>query len=357
MTVATRARLLAGLISFIAAAGLASCSGEDVRQLPALGVIAGETTVSGISSGAYMAGQFQMAHASTVTGAAIIAGGPYGCAQSIFSGIVIGPFATMLNAAKAVSGCMKNEMAAWGVPDARLLAGNAKDRAERGEIDPVADAVADRVYVFSGTNDTIVQPAIVASAVEFYRRLGVPDANIRFVSDIPAGHGFVTDAAGEACAASREPFIVDCDYDQAKNLLTHLLGPLAEPSPSPAGTFIAFDQSPFSGGSGKSGMAEEGVVYVPDVCRTGGCRVHVAYHGCAQNRETVGDAFVKDTGFQRYADTNRLVVLFPQTAASLDNPQACWDWWGFTGPDFLTRDAPQIRAVAAMLERLAQKPQ
>jgi hypothetical protein len=345
------------LLSAIAITGLASCSREDEQTLPALGVIAGETTVSGISSGAYMAGQFQMAHAKLVTGAAIIAGGPYGCAQSAFSGMVIGPFATMLNAAKAVSGCMKNEMAAWGVPDARLLAEKAKERAERGEIDPVADAVVDRVYIFSGTNDTIVQPAIVASAVEYYQRLGVPDAKIRFVSDIPAGHGFVTEAAGEACAASREPFIVDCDYDQAKNLLTHLLGSLSEPAPVPAGSFIAFDQKPFTGDSGQSGMAEEGVVYVPDVCRTGGCRVHVAYHGCVQNRETVGDAFVKDTGFQRYADTNRLVILFPQTAASLDNPQACWDWWGFTGPDFLTREAPQIRAVAAMLERLAQKPQ
>ncbi|MGE5266620.1 MAG: poly(3-hydroxybutyrate) depolymerase [Deltaproteobacteria bacterium] len=345
------------LLCAICITGLASCSREVVQQLPALGVIPGETTVSGISSGAYMAGQFQMAHATMVTGAAIIAGGPYGCAQSAFSGMVIGPFATMLNAAKAVSGCMKNEMAAWGVPDARLLSDKAKDRAEKGEIDPVADAVSDRVYIFSGTNDTIVQPAIVASAVEYYQRLGVPDANIRFVSDIPAGHGFVTEAAGEACAASREPFIVDCDYDQAKNLLTHLLGPLAEPAPAPAGTFIVFDQTPFTGGSLQSGMAEEGVVYVPDVCRAGGCRVHVAYHGCAQNRETVGDAFVKETGFQRYADTNRLVILFPQTVASLDNPQACWDWWGFTGADFLTRQAPQIRAVAAMLERLAQKPQ
>jgi hypothetical protein len=219
----------------------------------------------------------------------------------------------------------------------------------------VADVASDRVYVFSGTNDTIVQPAIVASAVEYYRQIGVPDANIRFVSDIPAGHGFVTDAAGEACAASREPFIVDCDYDQARSLLTHLLLRLEEPSPAPGGSFVTFDQTPFAGDSGQSGMAQEGVVYIPDACRKGGCRVHVAYHGCAQNRESVGDVFVRETGFQRYADTNALVILYPQTAATSGNPQACWDWWGFTGPDFLTRKAPQIQAVAAMLDRLTQK--
>lgn len=349
------ARLVA-LLSVIAICGIAACSRDDVQQLPPLGVVLDETTVSGISSGAYMAGQFQMAHAKIVTGAAIIAGGPYGCAQSVFSGMVIGPFATLLNATKAISGCMKNEMAAWGVPNAPLLADKAKERSAKGEIDPVEDAVSDRVYVFSGTKDTIVQPAIVASAVEFYQRLGVPDVNIRFVSDIPAGHAFVTDAAGAACAASHEPFIVDCDYDQAKNLLEHLLGPLAEPPATPAGQFITFDQRPFAGDSGQSGMAEEGIVYVPDACRKGGCRAHVAFHGCAQNRESVGDAFVKESGFHRYADTNRLVVLFPQTTVSSDNPQACWDWWGFTGSGFLTRDAPQIRAVAAMLTRFSEKP-
>jgi poly(3-hydroxybutyrate) depolymerase len=103
-------------------------------------------------------------------------------------------------------------------------------------------------------------------------------------------------------------------------------------------------------------MAEEGVVYIPDACLPGGCRVHVVYHGCAQNRDTVGDAFVKKTGFPRYADTNRLIILFPQTVSSQDNPQACWDWWGYTGPEFLTRDAPQIRGVMAMLNHLSQKP-
>ncbi len=34
------------------------------------------------------------------------------------------------------------------------------------------------------------------------------------------------------------------------------------------------------------------------------------------------------------------------------NPQACWDWWGYTSHDFLTKEAPQIKAVYRMLERL-----
>ncbi len=341
--------------ALFASALLAACSGEDVGTLPAVGAKGDETTVSGISSGAYMAGQFQMAHAKTVTGAAIIAGGPYGCAESAFSGMVIGPFATMLNASKAISGCMQNSMAAWGVPNAALLADKATERAADGAIDATADVLTDRVYLFSGTNDRTVAPAIVASAVEFYRRLGVPDANIRFVSNMPAGHAFVTETEGAACSTSGEPYIVDCDYDQARDLLTHLLGQVAPAARTPQGRFVTFDQRPFGEDRNRSGMADTGVAYIPDDCRGGGCRVHVAFHGCAQNREAVGDAFIEQTGFARLADTNRLVVLFPQTVATGNNPQGCWDWWGYTGSDFLTREAPQVRAVAAMLERLSQK--
>lgn len=332
---------------------LSGCSFEDTGTLPPLGARIEATTVSGISSGAYMAGQFQMAHGSIVTGAAIIAGGPYGCAESAFAGMVVGPAATMLNANKAVSGCMLNAMALWGVPDPRGLAEKARQRATDGKIDPIESVLNDRVYLFSGTEDRTVVPAIVASAAEFYRALGVSGTNLRFVSDMPAGHAFVTETEGGACSHSGEPYIVDCDYDQAQDVLTHLLGPLQAPSATPAGRKIVFDQSAFTPASRRVGLAAKGIVYVPDNCQQGGCRVHIAFHGCAQNREAVGDAFVDDTGFQRWADTNRLIVLFPQTEASGVNPQGCWDWWGYADRDFLSRDAPQISAIHAMLKRLA----
>jgi len=51
-----------------------------------------------------------------------------------------------------------------------------------------------------------------------------------------------------------------------------------------------------------------------------------------------------------------LIVLFPQVSSTPANPQACWDWWGYTGRQFLTRDAPQIVAVRRMLQRLAATP-
>ena len=50
-------------------------------ELPALAVDLRELTVSGVSSGAYMAVQFQVAYSQLVRGAGIIAGGPYDCAE------------------------------------------------------------------------------------------------------------------------------------------------------------------------------------------------------------------------------------------------------------------------------------
>ena len=327
-------------------------------SLPALGAEIGQTSVSGISSGAYMAGQFQMAHAKLVTGAAIIAGGPYGCSESVFADAMPGPGTAFLNLSKAVNGCMLDLLGIWGVADPGALADKAKARAAKGEIDPIDDIVKDRVYLFSGTSDHTVVPSIVTHAAEFYARLGVPDANIKFVHSLPAGHAFVTDNEGGACDRSGEPYVVNCNYDQAGELLKHIYGTLSPHSGTPQGTFKDFDQRPYHLGQMPDGMADAGVIYVPKPCvDTSGCRVHIAFHGCAQNREAVGDAFVKESGFARWADTNKLIILFPQVATTVSNPQGCWDWWGYTGNVYLTRDAPQIKAVRAMLEAVHRQPQ
>ncbi|HML30585.1 MAG TPA: poly(3-hydroxybutyrate) depolymerase, partial [Hyphomicrobium sp.] len=123
-----------------------------------------------------MAGQFQMAHAKRVVGAAIIAGGPYGCSESIFANTMPGTGTAIWNLSKAVNGCMLNLLDIWGVSDPEDLAKKAEQRAAKGEIDPIADVVRDRVYLFTGTSDRTVAPAIVKHAAEFYQKLGVPKA-------------------------------------------------------------------------------------------------------------------------------------------------------------------------------------
>lgn len=324
-------------------------------KLPALAVDIGQTSVSGISSGAYMAGQFQIAHSKIVVGAAIIAGGPYGCAESAFADVMSGPGVAFLNLSKAVNGCMLNALAIWGIPDPERLAERTRKLADAGRIDPLPNLLKDRVYLFSGSNDHTVVPSIVKSAYDYYKLLGIPEDQLTYVTDKPAGHAFVTDDEGLACEATGKPYVVDCDYDQAGEVLKSVYGTLAPRAAAPAGTFQEFDQKPFFEGIPNHGMEERGVVYIPPSCaKDTVCRVHIAYHGCAQNRAIAGEAFIKESGFANWADRNALVILFPEAAASPINPQGCWDWWGYTSNDYLTRDAPQIEVVERMLEVLAK---
>jgi hypothetical protein len=333
---------------------LGGCGREQGHELPALGAKLDQTSVSGISSGAYMAGQFEMAHSRDVIGAAIIAGGPYGCSESLFADVIPGPGTVLLNLTKAVNGCMLNALQAFGVPNPKLLAERAGQLADRGSIDPIANVKDDRVYLFSGKDDHTVVPAIVEAAKQFYQELGVPEANIQYVSNIPAGHAFVTEDKGPSCDYTGRPYVVDCHYDQAGALLKQIYGTLKPRAAEPSGTFIVFNQQPFLKDLDNSGLSDEGIAYVPSACLAeDGCRLHIAFHGCGQNRTFVGDVFARDSGFARWADTNNIIVLFPQTAATPVNPQGCWDWWGYTGRDYLTSKAPQIVAVRRMIERLS----
>lgn len=354
-----RGMVLAGVVTAVLAVmALTGCRNEPSSALPSGVASMSETTVSGISSGAYMAGQFQLAHSESVIGAGIIAGGPYGCAESLFADVMPGPASAILNATKAINGCMLNAMQIWGVPNPPMLADKARSLSTQGLIAPMTATVQDRVYLFTGRSDHTVVPAIVQAAASFYERLGLPAGNIKLVATLDAGHAFVTETQGQACDVTGKPYIVDCDYDQAGDLLNFLYGPLAPRANAPTGSFLVYDQRPFTRDLVNHGMADSGVAYVPKACagnQTGAqlCRVHVAFHGCGQNRQLAGDAFIQSTGYDRWADTNRMIVLFPQTETSPLNPQACWDWWGYTGRDYLTRRAPQIIAVHRMLERLS----
>jgi hypothetical protein len=339
----------------LAAAALAGCREEAVQQLPALAAQRDQTSVSGISSGAYMAGQFQMAHGGDVVGAGIIAGGPYGCAESLFADVMPGPGSAFLNMSRAINGCMLDGMRMWGVPDAQLLADRARGMAERGDIAPINTIASDRIYLFTGREDRTVVASIVRAAGEFYALLGVDRSAMKLVDEKGAGHAIVTDDSGAACEKSGKPYIVDCDYDQAGDLLAHIHGALKPRVDAPGGSFLVYDQRPFTRDLGEHGMADFGVVYVPPACQSSArCRVHIAFHGCAQSREAVSEDFVKMSGYARWADNNDLVVLFPQTTTGPLNPQGCWDWWGYTGRDYLNRNAPQIVAVYRMLEQLSR---
>jgi len=295
-------------------------------------------TVSGLSSGGYMAVQMHVAHSATVKGAGVVAGGPYYCAQgSLWT---------------AYFNCMQPGFFA-PLPRVAALRAEAEARAKAGQIDATTNLASSRAWLFTGTQDPEVERDVVEALLAFYGEYKVATV---LVKDLPAGHAMVTLSAGNAdCAATRPPFINACKYDAAGELLTHLYGPLNAPAAKESGRLVPFDQQPF--GDRNLSLDEAGYVYIPKVCETGICRVHVAFHGCRQGAVEVKEQFVREAGYNRWADTNRLIVLYPQAIArsswSQFNPRGCWDWWGYSGPDYHTRNGGQIRAVKAMLERLS----
>jgi hypothetical protein len=184
------------------------------------------------------------------------------------------------------------------------------------------------------------------------------------VDGINAGHAMITSDHGGSCAATAPPYINDCHFDAGGELLQHIYGPLGPPAAAETGRLIAFDQNEFTADAYSISLADIGYAYVPRSCESAQCRVHVAFHGCRQNADAVGVAFVREGGYNRWADSNRIIVLYPQTISRYGfggwpvtfvlNPNGCWDWWGYTGPVYHTRYGAQIRAVQAMLARLAE---
>jgi poly(3-hydroxybutyrate) depolymerase len=321
------------------------------ESLPAIGASRDDTTVSGISSGAFMAVQFQVAFSGEVAGVGAVAGGPYLCAEGSVS--------------IALGRCMQANLF-FGAPNAAYLLRRAGTFAEFGHIDPIANLAKARVYVFWGGHDETVRRPVVESLVAFYREAGLPEASLEARLDVPAGHGFVVDGQGdepgETCEITAAPFLNDCNYDQAGAILRHLLpdGHAAR-APAraaiPAGRLLQFSQTEFLPQPRRHGMDEIGFAYLPPGCEADAgaatCRVHVAFHGCEQGRERLDDLFASAAGYLNWADAYRLVVLFPQAAAvPVSNPKGCWDFFAHDDPDYATREGRQMAAVKRMLDRL-----
>jgi len=309
-------------------------------------------SVSGVSSGGYMAQQFHVAHAASVMGAGIFAAGPYYCAgDRAFYSLWI-----------ALNTCMNfsDFIPFLGAPEVANSLAATRAAAAAGAIDDPRGLHEDRVYLFSGTLDDTVPQAVVDTLYAYYQAF-IPTEHIVYRNDIPAGHAMVTEDYGNAnCAVSQTPFLNDCDYDAAGQLLAHLYGPLQPPAVWRKESLLAFAQTEFVDDAKAHSLNAVGHVYVPAVCAKGvRCRLHVAFHGCQQYQQAIGNAFYAWAGYNEWAEANNIIVLYPQTkpltygVMPWPNPQGCWDWWGYTGSDYAVQSGVQITAVKAMIDHLS----
>ena len=55
-------------------------------------------------------------------------------------------------------------------------------------------------------------------------------------------------------------------------------------------------------------------------------------------------------------ERRRVIALYPQVKKTdglfNDNPQGCWDWWGYTGAGWDDTRGIRLRAIVAMVNRL-----
>ncbi|CAG0988331.1 Exochitinase 1 [Burkholderiales bacterium] len=324
-----------------------------------------QSSVSGISSGGYMAQQFHVANSAWMVGSGIFAGGPYYCAEN--------------NVSNGTGRCVNG-----GITQAQLdsFLSEANNQAAAGRIDAVSNLANDRVWLFHGKLDQGVDEQVMDSLKTWYEMAGVAASNITYERERIIQHTWPTkyynypgDSHGNtnACAGSGPdyPFLGACDWDSAGDMLAHIYGPLnPRNAGNLTGTVKAIRQSDHfnAGGYGSpASMNPKAYVYVPASCANGTeCRLHVAFHGCEMNYDSApsifssdagpvyGLKFVLNSGLNEWADTNDIVVLYPQAKKSSSNPKGCWDFWNYEGGGVPhTKRGKQIDTVRAMMTKLA----
>lgn len=316
-------------------------------RLPVLNIDADAISVMGVSSGGYMATQLAVAWPARFSGLAVFAAGPWGCAQGALS--------------KALMQCMETRL---GLPDLEQLERRHERYLDDGWVGDPADLAEQRVYLWHGSGDEVVDPRLGGHLAEQYRAwLADPEAQLKVERSADAAHGWpVTTALGGndasvGCAEGGSPYLLSCDRDGVGEALRWLYGErMQAPGGDGRGMLMRFAQTPFYGGRR---LAEEGYVFVPKTCEEGApCALSVALHGCGMSAAQIGEAFVRHSGLNAWAAENRLVVLYPQAEPSLPNPKGCWDWWGYDesswqrDPAHDSRQGRQVQALKAMVDHL-----
>lgn len=331
-----------------------SLSSHAAMKLPSLNIDIQSTSVSGLSSGAFMTSQFYLVHSDIMVGAGIIAGGPYLCAKS---------WSFNSNLENAMTACMSPLTSKYG-PNVPHLVDLTYQLSEADHIDDVKNIQDDRLYIFTGKADRTVYSDVVEQTQNFFLALNVPKTAIMYDNKVDAGHAIITNSnQNTKCSLTKSPYINDCDFMQSGKILNHIYDNLKPPSNSSRSNLIEFDQSEFIEGKYTS-MSKNAYAYIPKACHSQQCRTHVVFHGCEQGAKVIGDAYYWTTGYNNIAEANNLVMLYPQVQPSNKkkpfNPKGCWDFWGYSipnasNPDFFSKNAPQIKAVRAMIDRLSSK--
>lgn len=307
------------------------------NPLPRLHLSSRAATSSGISSGAFMSIQLQVAFSNLFHGAGSFAGGIYACAES--------------DVTQAQNLCMENPQKL----DAQKYIELAQKLESQSLIDPLSNLKSIPIYLFAGTKDSTVRMEASVRSKEFFQAFG---ANIQENFSLASEHGLPTINFGNECDHKSAPWLQKCQVDGAGLMLSFLYSDLQTPTEDAVESNLqSFDQTPFIASG--DGLEKIGFIYIPTECRHNtnpDCRLHVALHGCSMSPNYINDAFIRHGGYNRWAEKNHLVILYPSVGASELNPRGCWDWFGYTGPDYFNKKSRQMNSIVKMLKFLNLGP-
>eukprot|EP00056_Hartaetosiga_gracilis_P008501 m.121629 g.121629 ORF g.121629 m.121629 type:complete len:348 (-) comp12924_c0_seq4:3958-5001(-) len=319
--------------------------GDDPPPLPRLNINSQTVSVSGVSAGGAMAIQLHVSHSSVFQSIAVFAGPPYYCANA--------------DVDVALTSCMKDPAL---ISLADLIAATTF-AASALSIDNPINMRSDKIWLFTGHKDSVVVSGVMDKTQKYYYNYVRNASDIMYINSYPAEHSWITtNGNAKDCGYLGEPFLNNCDFDAVYSFLSHNM-PFTIKAKGKfnsshllqfSQTEYVIDHLPFD-----ISLNQVGYVYIPEQCQRGGateCHLHVALHGCEQDMDTVGTAFVTDTNLNEYAETNNLVILYPQAIKSPEtpyNPKGCFDWWGYTGVDYASQPGLQIQAIKRMMDAIA----
>jgi len=304
-------------------------------KLTSYNIEEGSVTTSGLSSGGFMAVQMHVAFSSLIHGNSAFAAGPYYCAMGSMT--------------TATNQCM---YAMMGGPNVEKCVQYTNTQAAAGKIDDPKNMANHKVYIFSGVLDTVVYPEVAEALHEYYSFYvdNEPYANF----DLEANHCIPTLDYGNTCELKKSPYLGKCNWDGAGESMVNLYGSSLKRGTAVSSHLYKFDQTEFFSGT-KTSLADFGFIYIPTACANGeSCKLHMSFHGCLQDYDNIGDVYAAHAGFNEWAEANNIIVVYPYAEANamLSNPNACWDWWGYTDANYAIQSGVQMQFAKKILNRL-----
>jgi poly(3-hydroxybutyrate) depolymerase len=324
-------------------------------------------SVSGISSGADMAVQLQVAFSSRICGVGVFAGQAYHCAIQRFPNDTLSNKTTDLKDVPFCDGCPEGKTLTYDhckrhpewTTDISPLISYARKQASAGTIDPLVNLKSKQVYLYRGLEDHTYNKGTVNSTANFFRKAGVPESQIQFETKINSTHLLPT-INQWLCDWEEFPA---CNYDGAGAALQHIYGRLPNPRVNDSKALfkylLPFNQSGFSPPGPSVGLAPAGAIFVPPSCQLDGkCKLHIFLHGCAG--VYCFQPFSQYGGFNEWAFNNQIVVMYPlinwTTPTTKQESSNCYDGYGQTGRNYDQKKGGQMQAVMSMADSLDLAP-